>query len=182
MDFEFSSSNRGYKHFSYNFLPSHNRELKSFNNSQQSERTRADESKSKKQRDFNFFFVVLTGDSIQRESLSQADGSKERSHNEIKVEPREKTEKQQKPLTLYGIGLINQIMDFTWLFLLRLRSFSTLHTFPFSSSSSSLCSFSDVVATQLNRLKTNQNIQSFRLQFFVLLSSSFSFPNSSSSR
>lgn len=42
------------------------------------------------------------------------------------------TEKQQKPLTLYGIGLINQIMDFT---LLQLRSLSA---FPFSSSSSPL--------------------------------------------
>lgn len=43
------------------------------------------------------------------------------SHNEIKVcarvgRVRRRTEeKQQKPLTLYGIGLINQIMDFTWL-------------------------------------------------------------------
>lgn len=40
----------------------------------------------------------------------------------ITVEPGEIYRKQQKPLTLYGIGLINQIMDFT-LFLSSSLSF-----------------------------------------------------------
>lgn len=61
-------------------------------------------------------------------------------------------EKQQKPLTLYGIGLINQIMDFTWLFLHRLSA-----TFPFSSSSSLRSILTLLrVATQLSRAADQQ--------------------------
>jgi hypothetical protein len=95
--------NRGYKHFSYNFLP-HKKYL--FWTQHRAQRWR------------------------MRERVEHSNNS---AHHNSRAKSICKEKEQQKPLTLYGIGLINQIMDFTS-FDSKQLSFDSFLSIPRSSS------------------------------------------------